>query len=210
MHHDFWHNRWFTNQIGFHEPVANPLLVKHIEKLKLPKGSRIFLPLCGKTLDIAWLASQGYQVVGAELSKLAVDQLFKELGTTPAITRHLSVDHYHAANIDVLTGDIFDITPDMLGEVDAIYDRAALVALPPEMRVRYTKHLIALTNAAPQLLICFEYDQSLVDGPPFSVSADEVRRHYGSHYELTQLDSVTEKLKEKFDAAEVVWKLIKK
>lgn len=207
MQPDFWHQRWFTNQIGFHEPVANPLLVKHIDNLKLRKGSRIFLPLCGKTLDIAWLASQGYQVVGAELSKLAVDQLFKELGTTPTITRQGSIDHYHVANIDVLVGDIFDITPALLGKVDAIYDRAALVALPPDMRVRYTKHLMSLTNAAPQLLICFEYDQSLVDGPPFSVTSDEVKAHYADRYKLTSLERVPTKLKGQFEAVEVVWLL---
>ncbi|HEX2586525.1 MAG TPA: thiopurine S-methyltransferase [Steroidobacteraceae bacterium] len=207
MQPDFWHNRWFTNQIGFHESAANPLLVKHIDKLKLPKDSRIFLPLCGKTLDIGWMVNQGYQVVGAELSKLAVDQLFKELGVAPAITCRGNIDHYHTNNIDVLTGDIFDITCDMIGKVDAIYDRAALVALPSEMRIRYTRHLVNVTNAAPQLLICFEYDQTLVDGPPFSVDADEVRRHYENYYDLVQLDNIPEKLRQQFDADEVVWLL---
>lgn len=209
MEHDFWHNRWFTNQIGFHESVANPLLVKYIGKLELPKGSRIFLPLCGKTLDIAWLANQGYRVVGAELSKLAVDQLFKELGTTPAITRHPAIDHYHTTNIDVLIGDIFDITTDMLGTVDAIYDRAALVALPLEMRKRYSQHLMKITHSAPQLLISFEYDQSIVDGPPFSVTADEIKTHYANKYELTLLERTATKLKGQHDVMEAVWKLSK-
>jgi thiopurine S-methyltransferase len=207
MHHDFWHNRWFTNQIGFHEPTANPLLVKHLDKLNLPKGSRLFLPLCGKTLDIGWLVKQGYQVVGCELSKLAVDQLFKELKIVPNIKRIGAIDHYRTTNIDVFTGDIFDVTPALLGKVDAIYDRAALVALPPDMRKRYTKHLIEITHCAPQLLICFEYDQSLVEGPPFSVVADEVKAHYADRYELTLLERVPVKLKGQYEATEVVWML---
>ena len=209
MHHEFWHQRWTTNQIGFHEPAANPMLVKHFASLNLKKGSRVFVPLCGKTLDVAWLRGQGYHVVGAELSKLAIDQLFIDLGVEPVITQPGNLHHYHSQHVDILVGDIFDISASTLGQVDAIYDRAALVALPAEMRKRYTQHLVNLTNAAPQLLICFEYDQSLVDGPPFSVVADEVRRNYGSQYELIQLDSVLEKLKGQFAAVEVVWKLKK-
>jgi len=128
----------------------------------------------------------------------------------PVITREAKLEHYHSHHLDIFVGDIFDITQSMLGNVDAIYDRAALVALPADMRGRYTQHLTTITNAAPQLLICFEYDQLLVDGPPFSVIADEVRRHYENHYELALLESVPEKLKGQFDAAEATWLLRRK
>lgn len=189
MQHDFWHQKWQSNQIGFHLPEANPLLVQHLASLKLKQHARIFLPLCGKTLDIAWLLSQGYQVVGAELSEIAIEALFAQLQVTPKITALGNIKHYSAPNIDVYVGDIFKLTPAILGKVDAVYDRAALVALPENMRAHYAAHLIALTNAAPQLLICFTYDQSLHAGPPFSIHADEVQHHYQAAYDLNLLAS---------------------
>jgi len=207
MHPEFWHQRWASNQIGFHEPAANPLLVKHFDKLKLPHGSRIFLPLCGKTLDIAWLLAQGYQVVGAELSKLAIEQLFEELNVKPVITTVGKLEHFHAHKVDIFVGDIFNITPSMVGKIDANYDRAALVALPSDMRKRYTRHLIDLTHAAPQLLICFEFDQSLAEGPPFSIIKNEVKEHYSNIYQINMLEEVPSKLKGQHEALEVVWLL---
>jgi thiopurine S-methyltransferase len=209
MQPDFWHERWQSNQIGFHLPEANPLLVKHFSALQLSAGACVFLPLCGKTLDIAWLLAQGFRVVGAELSQIAIEDLFKQLNLTPNITQKNDITHFSAANIDLFVGDIFKLTPEMLGKVDAIYDRAALVALPDEMRKAYTAHLMALTHSAPQLLICFEYDQSTHVGPPFSISADEVKQHYQTHYDLTLLASETmaDGLKGKYPATEQVWQL---
>lgn len=207
MQHDFWHQKWQTNQIGFHLQEANPLLVKHFASLHLPQSACIFLPLCGKTVDIAWLLAQGYQVAGAELSQIAIEDLFSSLHLTPTISTQGDILHYSAPNIDVFVGDIFKVTPAMLGKVDAIYDRAALVALPEAMRVQYTKHLVALTHAAPQLLICFVYDQSLQAGPPFSVIAEEVKQHYQLHYDVTSLASepVEGGLKGICPATEHVW-----
>jgi len=207
MNPEFWHQRWASNQIGFHESAANPLLVKHFDKLNLPKGNRVFLPLCGKTLDIAWLLTKGYEVVGAELNKLAIDQLFAELGKDPIISHEGNIQRCHTDHLDILVGNIFDVTSSMLGKVDAIYDRAAMVALPPEMRVKYAHHLLMITNTASQLLICFDYDQSLVDGPPFSINAHEVRGHYADRYELALLDSSPTKLKGQFDTMEMTWLL---
>ena len=215
MKHDFWHNKWTKNEIGFHLPEANPLLVKHFKALNLKPDSntnnspRIFLPLCGKTLDIAWLLSQGCRVTGAELSELAIEDLFKQLHLTPTITKLGEITHYSATNIDIFVGDIFKVTPAMLGKVDAVYDRAALVALPQDMRKAYTAHLMALTNKAPQLLICFEYDPTIHEGPPFSISADEVKQHYQTAYHLTLLASETmpDGLKGKYPATEQVWLL---
>lgn len=186
----FWHERWEQNDIGFHRGEANPHLVKYFDRLSLSKGARVFLPLCGKTRDIAWLLAKGYRVAGAELSKVAIEQLFSELKTTPEISQLGSVTHFRAKNIDIFVGDIFELSSAILGPVDAIYDRAALVALPEEMRQRYSAHLMRITNAVPQLIIAYEYNQSLMDGPPFSVSIDEVRKHYGGKYKLTELGSV--------------------
>jgi len=213
MQTGFWHNKWEKNQIGFHLSEANPLLIKYFSAVKLKQGSRIFLPLCGKSLDIAWLLALGYQVAGAELSAIAIDDLFRSLNLTPKITQKNTIMHYSALNIDVFVGDIFDVTPDILGKVDAIYDRAALVALPVEIRKKYSAHLITLTEraekSAPQLLISFEYDENLHAGPPFSVGADEVNAHYHANYDITLLASeyVEGGLKGKCPAVEHIWLL---
>lgn len=205
----FWHQKWENNDIAFHESEANPLLVKYFNALSLVEGSRVFLPLCGKTLDIPWLLANGYRVAGAELSKIATEQLFAELGVAPKISGVGEVDHYSAKNIDIFVGDIFDLSGKMLGLVDAIYDRAALIALPEKMRNRYTAHLAEITDKAPQLLICYEYDQSLMEGPPFSISNEEVNQHYRDSYDLTLIAStnVPGGLKGKCAAKENVWLL---
>jgi thiopurine S-methyltransferase len=210
MDASFWHQRWETSDIAFHESEANPLLVKYFKELSLMEGSRIFLPLCGKTRDIAWLLSNGYRVAGAELSKIAVGQLFTELGVEPEISGLGEVDHYSAKSIDIFAGNIFDLSSKMLGLVDAVYDRAALVALPEAMRNRYTAHLTHITDKAAQLLICYEYDQSLMEGPPFSVSNEEVTQHYCDTYDLTLIASsnVAGGLKGRCAAIENVWLLI--
>ncbi|MEL6554408.1 MAG: thiopurine S-methyltransferase [Cyanobacteria bacterium J06621_11] len=211
MDASFWHKKWADNNIAFHNSEANLLLVKHFEALSLAKGSRVFLPLCGKTLDIAWLLSQGYRVAGAELSKVAIAQLFAELGVEPDISDIGEVVYYSAMGIDIFAGDIFDVSGEMLGAVDAIYDRAALVALPREMRDRYTIHLLEITDEAPQLLICFEYDQTLMAGPPHSISNEEVYQHYEDIYVLTLAESeqIPDGLKGRCPATKNVWLLQK-
>jgi thiopurine S-methyltransferase len=208
MQPEFWHQRWASNQIGFHESQANPLLVAHIATLQLPPGARVFLPLCGKTLDIDWLIGRGYRVAGAELSPVAVAQLFERLQGPSSSRRAGALECRSMVGLDVFLGDIFDLTARELGPVDAVYDRAALIALPAELRQRYARHLQAMTGSAPQLLVTLEYDQQLVDGPPFSVSADEVRQLYGSRSPvMLSQQPVPGGLKGKCPAAEVVWRI---
>jgi thiopurine S-methyltransferase len=210
MDASFWHQRWRENKIAFHKSEANPFLVKYFKALSLGQGSRVFLPLCGKTLDIPWLLANGYRVAGAELSQIAIEQLFTELGVNPTISKVGGVDRYSASNIDIFVGDIFDVSRQMLGLVDAVYDRAALVALPEAMRDRYTAHLTEITDKAPQLLICYEYDQSAMEGPPFSISSEEVNQHYRDSYDLTLMASTTvpDGLKGTLAATEAVWRLL--
>lgn len=209
MDADFWHQRWAANEIGFHESAVNPLLVKHFPALALEKGRRVFVPLCGKSLDIHWLLANGYRVAGAELSKLAVEQLFAELGAEPSITRCGPMERYSTRDLDVFLGDIFDLTIQLLGPVDAVYDRAALVALPEDMRSRYAAHLTTITASPPQLLLCFQYDQQLMSGPPFSLTSAEVHRLYRDTYQPALLDSVDipGRFKGKVAATELVWLL---
>lgn len=209
MDADFWHRRWQRDEIAFHESEANALLVRSFSELSLEKDGRVFLPLCGKTRDIAWLLSQGYRVAGAELSTLAIEQLFTALKVEPDVADLGDLTRYSADGIDIYAGDIFDLAGSVLGPVDAVYDRAALVALPEEMRKRYAAHLMAMTGAAPQFLICFEYDQNEMDGPPFSVTDEEIHLHYGDHYHLTRIArvDVAGGLKGKCAATENAWLL---
>ncbi|WP_295798322.1 thiopurine S-methyltransferase [uncultured Microbulbifer sp.] len=207
MEKAFWLEKWQKNEIGFHNTKAHPLLVRYFDHLCLNTGSRLFLPLCGKTLDIAWLLSRGFRVAGAELSELAVVQLFEALGVKPEILPQGELTRYSSDGIDIFVGDIFQLQPEALGPIDAIYDRAALVALPEDMRRQYSAHLQALTAIAPQLLITFDYDQAVMPGPPFCVSDDEVTQHYGSEYRLTLTEAVDVPggLKGKVSALEKVW-----
>ncbi|MGB3299419.1 MAG: thiopurine S-methyltransferase [Phormidesmis sp.] len=209
MNASFWLEKWKNNNIAFHNSEANPLLIKYFKTLSLAAGSRIFLPLCGKTLDIAWLLSQGYRVVGAELSEIAIEQLFMTLGKQPKIVEVDKLKHYSAEDIDIFVGDIFDLSSSVLGAADAIYDRAALVALPKEVRNRYTAHLMKITAKAPQMIICYVYDQALMEGPPFSVSDEEIYQHYQDSYMLSLAASTAlpNGLKGKCPAKENVWLL---
>ena len=186
----FWHQRWNSNEIGFHEGKVNPLLDTHFKTITVTKQSRVFVPLCGKSLDMAWLLSNDYLCVGAELSELAVKQFFEELGIEPIVSMTGAIKRFSSTGIEIYVADIFDLSNEIIGVIDAVYDRAALVALPQAMRSEYARHVINITSNAAQLLITFEYDQNLMQGPPFSISKQEVYRHYQDAYEITPLASV--------------------
>jgi thiopurine S-methyltransferase len=213
MNKDFWLDKWQGQVLGFHLEKPNPLLVDHIECLSLPEGSRLFLPLCGKTLDIGWLLDHGYAVAGCELSEVAVVALFAALELEPLVSRLGDGLVYSASNIDIFVDDFFNLSGESLheiaGDVDAIYDRAALIALPAEMRERYAAHLLAMTKAVPQLLVTIVYDQMQLPGPPFSVSDGAVQQYYADSHELELLASsdIPGGLKGQCPAIENVWLL---
>lgn len=208
MERDFWLSKWKENSIAFHESETNPLLLKYFKELSPAKNNRIFIPLCGKTLDIAWFLSNGYRVAGAELAEMAIQQLFRELGVEPKISQIGKLILYSAKDLDIFVGDIFDLSKEVLGPVDAVYDRASLVALPYETRLRYSAHLAQITNKAPQLLITYEYDQTKLAGPPFSISTEEVNLHYKNTFTIDNLVSQEMAGGLKGQAAkENVWKL---
>lgn len=187
MEADFWHNRWENNLTGFHLDEVNPHLKENWSVLSLPAGSRIFVPLCGKSLDLIWLAKQGHQVIGIELSHLAVEAFFSE--NQLKVERHQvgGLELWQSEKISLFCGDFFDLTAEILGQVDAVYDRASLIALPPAMRQDYAAKMAELAQSAPKLLVTLEYEQSKMDGPPFSVSEDEVRALYQAKYQVKQL-----------------------
>lgn len=207
MEHEFWHNKWEKGEIGFHQQEVNPLLAHYLATLPLNNNSHIFVPLCGKSLDIHWLLKQGHRVTGVELNELAVQQLFDELDIKPTIVNVRKMKHYSSDRLDVFIGDIFDLSPTMLATINLVYDRAALIALPFTMRKNYTSHVMSISNNAPQLLICLEYDQAIIQGPPFSVSRKEIEQHYQYNYQINLLESepIPEKLKNKVSAKEAIW-----
>ena len=190
MEASFWTEAWDKRHIGFHNADVHPLLAQHFTALKLPAGARVFVPLCGKSLDMAWLLAQGYRVAGCELVETAVAEFFTEMDVTPRITDSGVLKTYRADNIEIYVGDIFDLGAAVLGDVDAVYDRAALVAFPPDMRARYAPHVRDITQNAPQLLITFDYDPAEMDGPPFYVSDADVTTYYGKAYQQTILENV--------------------
>lgn len=187
MDPDFWHTRWNNNEIAFHEDQPNPALTRHFNALGLDEKTRVFVPLCGMSNDIGWLLSKGHSVVGIELNKDAVSMLFENLGMKPEIETVGTLERYRGKNIDIYVGNFFDLSKDVLGDVDAVYDRGSLVALPEDMRQRYTSHLMQITENAPQLVVCYDYDQTKMDGPPFSVPEEKVEQYYADRYHLQRI-----------------------
>jgi thiopurine S-methyltransferase len=191
VHHEFWHERWQTGQIGFHQSAVHPLLERWWPTLGVRAGARVYVPLCGKSLDMAWLAQRGHRVVGSELSPIAVRDFFDGQGLEPARTTGGSFVRHTAGPFEILEGDALALTPELLGPVDAIYDRAALVALPPAIRADYATSLAGLaTPGVPALLVAFEYPQEMKGGPPFSVEPEEIERLFGAAFGIETLECV--------------------
>jgi thiopurine S-methyltransferase len=202
MEKEFWLERWERAEIGFHQDDINPWLARYWHRLAAAPGSKVFVPLCGKSLDMAWLRKNGHSVVGVELSPLAVEAFFDEQGISPATTQTARFRECEADGIRILCGDFFDMTRADLDGATAVYDRASLVALPPEMRQRYAQHMLDILPAgARSLLVTFEYDQSIMGGPPFAVTPDEVHALYsgGAEVELLERSDVLEE-NERFKA----------
>ena len=177
MNPDFWTTRWRDGRIGFHEGAPNTLLTAHVSSLG--DARRVLVPLCGKTEDLAFLAAQGHSVVGVELVEDAVRAFFSEHALTPTVTRRGDVTEFSHGAVTVLSGDVFATTPALVGPVDALYDRAALIALPEAVRARYVAHLRPLlAPGAEGLVVALEYPPEAMSGPPFSVPDAEVRRHF--------------------------------
>lgn len=190
MHHEFWHQRWQQNQIGFHSPETNPYLQRYWPKLPLRSGCRVFVPLCGKSNDMLWLLAMGFQVVGVELSPLAVESFFSDNGLQPSVRRQGDFVVSEIDRLQIFCGDFFALQPDDLGEIQAVYDRASLVALPTDMRIDYAQKLISmLTTNVHILLIAFDYPQHEMQGPPFSVQSEEVEGLYGNWCDIELLTS---------------------
>jgi len=194
MKKEFWLERWEREEIGFHEGAVNVYLNQFWRELNVAQGSKVFVPLCGKSVDMQWLREQGYAVVGVELSKIAAQAFFQENDYSPKYGNSEKFDCYEANGIRILCGDFFDLKRADLAGVKAVYDRASMVALPPEMRDRYVDHLLSILMPGVKiLLVTFDYPQAEMQGPPFAVSSAEVTALYSKHADvrlLAQIDAL--------------------
>lgn len=190
MDADFWRSRWENNQIGFHQSETNKLLMKHWPSVCPDTSAKVFVPLCGKSLDMVWLSDRGHEVLGVELCELAVDSFFAEHGTEPHTEQYEDFIIKSSGRIKIWCGDFFSMKPEHLARVSAVYDRASLIALPPSMRRAYSEYMSrVLPWGATTLLQTITYDQSEMSGPPFSVSDEEVQNLYGSLQDVLHLET---------------------
>lgn len=177
MDPEFWHNKWQKNDIAFDQATPNEHLIEFFPKIKLKKGSSVFVPLCGKTIDMLWLIKQGYHVKGVELSEVACQQFFEQHQLSYAVSQQYEFKLFKSEQVTLFAGDFFKMTQEMLGDLHAIYDRAALIALSEALRFEYVQQLVNLVKQpVPILLISSSYNQSEMDGPPFSIPESEVNR----------------------------------
>ena len=192
MKKEFWLERWEKEETGFHEKEVNAYLTRFWHELHVEHDQPVFVPLCGKSVDMQWLREQGYPVLGVELSEIAARTFFKENSYTPKSISNAKFKRYEANDICILCGDFFDLSRDDLEGIKAVYDRASMVALPPEMRVRYVRHLVSILPPATKiLLVTFDYPQHEMPGPPFALSPAEVDllyRDYADVHLLAKFD----------------------
>lgn len=189
MQPEFWHKKWASNQIGFHLSEVNPYLQRHWPELSIPATARVLVPLCGKSLDLAWLAGRGHQVLGIELSEKAIEDFFNEHQIQPQISEKGAFKVYRSDAIELWCGDFFALTASDVADCVAFYDRAALIALPAPMRERYAAHLQQILPQGVQgVLITLDYDQAQIPGPPFAVGDDEVKRLLGDLWQVQALE----------------------
>lgn len=188
MEEAFWQARWAQGQIGFHLQEVNPYLQQHWPSLSIAPGSQVLVPLCGKSLDMAWLAGQGLRVLGVELAERAVEDFFAEQGLQPEVEQQGVLRLYRAARVEIYCGDFFNVQAEHVAGCTALYDRAALIALPETMRARYVEHLAAiLPGNCRGLLVSLEYAQEEMSGPPFSVSQAEIDARLSPYWQIELL-----------------------
>lgn len=191
MEPSFWHERWSKGQTGFHQERVHPNLLEHAAIFLGGGPHRVLVPLCGKSWDLDWLARRGHQVVGVELSELAVKQLHDDHGRVPEVSQEGPFTAYRSPNLTVLVGDVFDLPTHVgVGAFDRVWDRASMVALPPPMRARYVEGIRSVGAGGKLLLNTLTYDPTVMSGPPFSVEPAEVVGSYPGVELLQRVDEV--------------------
>jgi len=184
-----WESLWSAGRTQFHQSDVNSHLRRFADQVWGESIGRVYVPLCGKSLDMVFLADRAEEVVGVEFVEQAVAEFFGEQGLTPEIESEPHV-RYHADRYTLFAADFFSLTADELGTIDAVFDRASLVALDEPTRARYAEHLSSiLPSGATVMLVSFDYDQSEMAGPPFAVSTEEVQQLYAPNFDIEHLDT---------------------
>lgn len=195
---NFWQQHWSDGQTAFHLDDIHPDLQVFLPVLSLELGDTVFVPLCGRTLDIGYLLNVGYNVIAIEMVEYAVQQLFNQLSIVPEVSGWKQGKCYRADHLTVYVGNYFDLSSDECAEVSAIYDRAALAAMPYKLQQRYCQHLGDITVYAKQLVIASAFDQTKMQGPPFTITPQHIQQYYGQHYTIELLNEI-ETIKEEMD-----------
>jgi thiopurine S-methyltransferase len=187
MEASFWLEKWASAQIGFHLNTVHSLLQQHWDTLELDPLAPVLVPLCGKSLDLLFIRAKGHPVVGVELSPIAIAQFFEERGRVPQPSQLGDIAVYDDEGLHLMQADFLALQPAQLPAIGAVYDRAALIAMPPGQQTLYAHQLMALAPGAPILLITLDYDQAVMAGPPFATPSEQVQRLFGLHYRLHRL-----------------------
>lgn len=208
---EFWHGKWKTGKIGFHQATYHPSLVKHWPALGVTNSATVFVPLCGKTKDMLYLHERGHKVFGVELSETAIKDFASENMLELTKTTDCKFSLYTSKNYDLRAGDFFDLGKDAFRNVGAVYDRAALIALPTDLRLKYASYLKTLLSKDIEiLLITLSYDQSKISGPPFSIQDADVQTLFGDWCEIEKLEQIAPEGFRGIKAVEAVFRLIVK
>ena len=179
---NLWRQRWQDNNIGFHQADVNPLLLQFLPALNLQPGAKVFVPFCGASVDMTYLVQQGYQVIGSEISELACEQYFSESNVEYQLLEKEGFKLYQSRNIQLYCGDHYQLQPEWFGDVCAVYDRAALIAVEPMLRKQYIEKLQQLIPGYVGLLVTVNYADNGKSGPPFNISAQQAKRLFAPMY----------------------------
>ena len=196
MKPEYWIEGWQQGRRGFDQGDPHRWLAEHWSTLGVATDATVFVPLCGKTVDMVWLAEQGHSIIGVEVSEIAVDEFFEMVGLTPEIEEVGPLAVYRAGPYELWRGDLFELPAAVFDRIDAVYDRASIVALPPDIRRRYAEVLtMQIRPEAHWYLVSFTYDQNEMDGPPHSVPLTEIDTLFGEEFEIETLvdESVIER-----------------
>ncbi|HJP12565.1 MAG TPA: thiopurine S-methyltransferase [Gammaproteobacteria bacterium] len=185
-----WLKFWENNETNWHGDRITQELVEYFELFELETRDKVFVPLCGKSLDMIYIMNQGFSVVGVEISEIGVRQFFSENNLTYKITKVDDFDLYSSENLEIYCGDFFSLTSKHLNNVKAVLDSKSLIALEPDLRQKYAKHLNDIISLGVRiLLVTLQYPQHQMSGPPFSVDESEVESLFSMAFESRKLKS---------------------
>ena len=185
-----WLHFWENNETNWHSDTITQELVEYFELFELEPGDKVFVPLCGKSLDMIYIVNQGFSVVGVEVSEFGIRQFFKENDLKYTVTKVGDFDLYSSENLEIYCGDFFSLTSKHLNNVKAVLDRKSLIALEPDLRQKYVKHLNDIISLGVRiLLVTLHYPQHQMSGPPFSVDKSEVESLFSMTFETRELKS---------------------